>query len=73
MKRFTLALALSTFAAQTWAQQPSQDELKKRKSDKLAADFLKKAGWVADFAAAKEEAKKSGKLVFAYFTRSYSA
>ena len=34
--------------------------------------WLEKAPWILDFDAAKAESKKSGKPIFAYFTRSYA-
>ena len=39
---------------------------------KMAKEFLKNAAWVTDYDKAKEQAAKDGKLIFAYFTRSYS-
>jgi hypothetical protein len=53
--------------------QPDQATLKKNRDEKLAKDFLKKADWHTDFAKAKAQAKKDGKLVFTYFSRSYAA
>jgi hypothetical protein len=32
-----------------------------------------KAPWQTDFDAAREQGKQEGKLLFAYFTRSYAA
>ncbi|MGE0145576.1 MAG: hypothetical protein AB7I19_20180 [Planctomycetota bacterium] len=53
-------------------QQPSQDELKAKLADKLAKPFVKHANWTTDYDAARARAKEEGKLVFTYFTRSYS-
>jgi hypothetical protein len=53
-------------------QQKSQDELVAERDKKLAKEFLKAGGWVTDYDKAREEAKKSGKLMFAYFSRSYA-
>jgi hypothetical protein len=39
---------------------------------KLELAFLKKASWTTDYDAALADAKKNGKLIFAYFTRSYA-
>lgn len=49
--------------------------------DKMAANYaemkthawFKDGSWVTDFDAAKAEAKKTGKPIFAYFTRTYAA
>ncbi|MHC4958398.1 MAG: hypothetical protein ACYTGN_08470 [Planctomycetota bacterium] len=39
---------------------------------KLAKPFAKNAEWITDYDAAKAKAVQSGKLIFAYFTRSYA-
>jgi hypothetical protein len=39
---------------------------------KLSAAWIKNADWMVGFAAAKAKSKASGKLIFAYFTRSYA-
>lgn len=48
----------------------SPEELQKRLEEKLALPFLKRGTWFTDYDAALVEARKSGKLVFGYFTRS---
>ncbi len=40
--------------------------------DKLKQPFLAKAAWLTDYDKAREEAKKTGKPIFTYFTRSYT-
>ncbi len=57
-----------------WAQKqaPSQKELEEKRDQKLAKGFLKKARWITDYDKARAQAQKSGKLIFAYFTRSYA-
>jgi hypothetical protein len=57
-------------AAQT--QPPSQEQLKTNLENKLKAPFFSKAGWITDYDKARETAKADGKLIFAYFTRSYA-
>ena len=52
--------------------QVDQDELKARRDKKLAADFLQNGDWITDYTKAREAAKKSKKIIFGYFTRSYS-
>jgi hypothetical protein len=59
-------------SAQAQAQGQDQEQLKSKLEQKLAAPFLKNAPWILDFDEAKAAAKKSGKRIFAYFTRSYA-
>ena len=65
------ALLASLLPAQN-RPQPSQEDLKKLRSEKLAKEVFKKAPWVLDFDQAREQAKKEHKLLFTYFTRSYA-
>ncbi len=67
MKIVVAALALAAGALAAHAQSNEQ-KLEK----KLQEPFLKKANWITDYDKAREEAKKGGKPIFAYFTRSYS-
>ncbi len=46
-------------------------DLEARLEAKLAQPFVKNAAWVLDYGKALQESKRSGKLVFAYFTRSF--
>jgi hypothetical protein len=61
------ALVLGLGAA-AWAQQSMEE----RRDKKLKEPFLAKAAWITDYDKALEESKKSGKLIFGYFTRSYA-
>ncbi len=73
--RLTLtALGVAAMAATAAARQqpPTQEQLIERRDAKLKAAFLTKASWITDFDKAREESKKSGNLIFAYFTRSYA-
>ena len=63
-------LALLPGTAQ--AQSRTQEQLKQRYDAKLAKAFVTSAPWITDYDKAREEAKKSGKLIFVYFTRSYA-
>lgn len=65
------AIALA-FLAGSVARAQDQEAMQKNLEKKLEAPFLKNASWTTDYDKAKEEAKKSGKLIFAYFTRSYA-
>ena len=53
------------------AQQP-QPSLEEKRDKKLQEPFFKKAAWFTDYDKAREESKKAGKPIFAYFTRSYA-
>ncbi len=51
---------------------PQTAALEEKRDAKLAEAWLKKAPWILDYDKALAEAKKSGKPIFAYFTRSYA-
>ena len=53
-------------------KEPTQEELADLRDKKLQSEFLKKADWITDYDKAREAAKSGGKLIFGYFTRSYS-
>jgi hypothetical protein len=53
-------------------QKKSQEDLIKLRDEKFALEVFKKAPWTFDYDAARQEAKKSGKPIFTYFSRSYS-
>ena len=63
------AMLLLALLAPTLASAQSMEE---KRDAKLAEAWLKNADWITDYTAAREEAKKTGKPIFAYFTRSYS-
>ena len=56
-----LLLALPAFG------QTNEEKLEK----KMAKSFVKNVDWVTEFDKAKDKAAADGKLIFAYFTRSY--
>jgi hypothetical protein len=66
------AIALSLVSAVAAFAGPSQEELVAKRDKKLAEEWVKKQPWITDFAKAKAEAAKSGKVIFTYFSRSYS-
>ena len=68
----TRAAVLGAVLCSTALAQESQEELQKKREAKLAEPFFKKANWITDYDSVLEESRKSGKLVFAYFTRSYA-
>jgi len=63
------ALALLLAMAATGA---AQDTLESKLEHKLKEPFLSNASWVLDYAEAMKKAKAENKVIFAYFTRSYS-
>ena len=54
------------------AASAAAQDLQAKKEAKLAEPWLKNAAWILDFDEAKAGAAKSGKPIFAYFTRSYA-
>jgi len=70
--KLVVAVAFLVSAASAWAQGPDQETLKANLKKKLDAVFLKNASWNTDYSKAMETAKKEGKAIFAYFTRSYA-
>lgn len=50
----------------------SQEQYVARKEAKLAEPWLQNADWILDYDEAKAAAAKSGKPIFAYFTRSFA-
>jgi hypothetical protein len=67
-----LAALLATLLPAQNRPQPSQDDLKQKRAEKLAKPVFQKAPWVVDYDQAREQAMKDGKVIFAYFTRSYA-
>jgi hypothetical protein len=65
-------IVLLSLGALLPAQNKSQEQLVELRKEKLAKEVFKKAPWVVDYDAARQEAKKTGKPIFAYFTRSYA-
>jgi hypothetical protein len=63
-----LLLALVCALAATAGAQ----SLEERLEEKLKKPFAGNAAWVPDFADAKKQAGEKGKLIFAYFSRSYA-
>ncbi|MCA8954602.1 MAG: hypothetical protein KDC87_00930 [Planctomycetes bacterium] len=75
MNWFTVITVIGAVAVPALAQRETsaeQRELRARRDKKLAEPFLKNAEWVTDLARAKARAKLQGRVIFAYFTRSYA-
>ena len=47
-------------------------ELQDKYEKKIAKQFVADGGWVLDYDEARQRAKAEDKLIFIYFTRSYS-
>jgi hypothetical protein len=62
------ALALLLAMAATGSAQSNEEKLEA----KLKEPFVSNAAWVLDYADAMKKAKAENKVIFAYFTRSYS-
>jgi len=67
--RCSLSLALTILLSSTAF---AQGDMEQKLQEKLQKPFVKNAAWHLDFDAAKKQAKESGKIIFAYFTRSYA-
>ena len=50
----------------------SAQTLEEKFEAKLAEEWVAKSGWITDYDEAQKQAADSGKLIFAYFTRSYA-
>ncbi len=66
--------ALSVGALSLLSALPAQDQehLIAERAKKLAKPVFENANWMFDYDKAREEAKKQGKVLFTYFTRSYA-
>lgn len=69
---FAVGLAAALAWAPALPAQEDVDALKEMYQHKLELPFLKAGGWSTDFDQARALAKEQGKLVFVYFSRSYS-
>ncbi|MHC4859517.1 MAG: hypothetical protein ACYTDY_05435 [Planctomycetota bacterium] len=66
-----LLLAAAPAAAQDRGEDPK--ELRRKRDAKLKEAWLQASPWTTSYDEARARAEKSGKLIFAYFTRSYRA
>jgi hypothetical protein len=65
-------LVLTALLALTAPAFADKADLEKKLEKKLAAGWIKDPKWITDYDEAKAQAKKTGKVIFGYFTRSYS-
>ena len=69
------SLAACLVAALVWGAAPrlqGEESKEQLRDKKLQEEFFKKATWFTDYDKVRAEAKKSDKIIFAYFTRSYA-
>jgi len=59
-------------ALPAYSQKDATESYAEKRDAKLAEGWIKLADWVTDLDVAREHAATEGKLIFAYFTRSYS-
>jgi len=52
--------------------QDSQADMVAKYEAKLKADYIPFGGWITDYDEARAKAAAEGKLIFAYFSRSYA-
>ncbi len=67
----SLTLAALTMTTTALAQD-DQATLRRLKATKLESEFLRRADWKTDFRAALAESARTQRLVFAYFSRSFT-
>lgn len=73
MKRaITSALGAFLLAALASPALAQGDDLQGKLDKKLSEGWIKDPAWITDYDEALKEAKKTGKPIFGYFTRSYS-
>lgn len=54
-------------------QSYDQEQMKANYAEMQTHSWYTDGGWITDFAAAKEKAARTGRPIFAYFTRTYAA
>ena len=67
-----VALALGFVGIDTVDAQQEQAALRKKLESKLSEKWVSIQNWTTDYNLARQRAAQSGKLIFAYFTRSYA-
>ena len=72
MRLFRSSLSVVALAALAGTSLAQGDELQAKYEKKIAKPFVAAGGWVLDYDQAREQAKAEDKLIFIYFTRSYS-
>ena len=68
----TRTLAFAGLALLLLAPASQAQDLEAKRDKKLKEAWFTSNPWTNDYDKAREEAKKSGKVIFAYFTRTYA-
>lgn len=72
-KYLLVPLLAAMFVGPGFAQDADkQAELQAKYDKKIAMEFVSHGKWILDYDVARAKAKEEGKLLFTYFTRSYS-
>ena len=69
---FLGSLAAALLVAPARSSAPRQDALQEKYEHKLSLEFVAYGGWLTDYDQARAKAKEEGKVLFTYFSRSYS-
>ena len=69
---FASATSLVLLLATAASAQDEDTDLKEKLAEKLQKPFASNAAWVLRFEDAKKLAGEKGKVIFAYFSRSYA-
>ena len=72
MKTLTPLRGLLALLAMAPALLAAPQSLERKLEAKLKKSFIRHGGWETDYDAAKARAQKEGKVLFVYFSRSYS-
>jgi hypothetical protein len=74
MKTLLLVPMLAIVLAGAGFSQSTDEQaaLQAKYDKKVAKEFVSYGNWILDYDVARAKAKEEGKLIFTYFTRSYS-
>ena len=72
MRTNVLFALILSFAGINVANAEEQEVLQNKLESKLSEEWVSKQNWTTDYDLARRRSAESGKLIFAYFTRSYA-
>ena len=73
MNKLKISVRAAVMMAPAFSQgADEQAELQAKYDKKVAKEFVSYGHWMLDYDKAREKAKAEGKLIFTYFSRSYS-
>lgn len=67
-----LAWTLVAFSALAGPAVAQGGDLEDKLRKKLESEWIRSPEWITDYDQARAEAKRTGKVIFGYFTRSYA-